>query len=325
MSQMGDMADAPNRAPVVFDPGIPEPARTVLVANQSLMLPPSAEILRPRFGGRDLRVAGLALVQAPLWVYLPALPCRQYGKWFRLAGIAAQVAVFLPIVLYGVSGLAFNTLVGVPLQVIAFIIAVVKSGEPELPKLMRLHQGRHVRPVDLDPQAQALLGRAQIAVDTVFLSRVHREGLLDEVRNTVTLPHQLWEVAQILAELSRLRTGQTNIASQVSTARVLDALAPQFRALDLATESVTKRIEALERYAARTRAADEALMELHALRALAEGNDDYRELLARTVRDELALAEIDGLTERAQLIEEALHASVEQARSAGLSLVSKAG
>jgi hypothetical protein len=316
------MTDAAYPDPVVFDPGIPEPARKVLAANQHLLPPPSATSPRPRFGGRNLRVAGLALLQAPLWVYLPALACWPNARWWiRLTGIAAQAAVITPIALYGVPGFAVNTLVGVPLQAIAWVILMAVSGEPTLPKLIRRHQQRYLRPTDLDGPGRTLLRRAQAAVDTVFHSHVHREGLLDEVRNAVTLPHQLWDVAQTVAELSRLRGEQARGSLGLNTPRVTDALRPQLKALQLATESVTKRIQALEAYAARTLAADQALLELHALKTLAENNDDYRELLARTVHDELALAEINDLTERARQIEEALHASVEQARKAGLSLV----
>ncbi|KAB2339776.1 hypothetical protein [Actinomadura rudentiformis] len=318
------MTNPVHPVPVVFDPDIPEPERTILVAHERMLPPPFITIPRPRFGGRGLKVAGLALAQAPVWVYLPTLACWPFTKWIRLLGFAAQVAVFCPILFFGLYGLAFNTVIGVPLQLIAFLVVLTLSGEPQLPKLMRRYQGRYIRPQDLDDQAQVLLERAQTAVATVFGSHVHREGLLDEVRNTVTLPRQLWDVAQTLAEVSRLRAMQARGSLGLSTPRVVEALRPQQKALHLATESVAKRIESLEGYAARTRAADEALLELRAIQALAESNDDYRELLARTVRDELALAEINDLTERARLIEEALHASVEEARRAGLSIVSKA-
>ncbi|GAA2590207.1 hypothetical protein SMC26_20265 [Actinomadura fulvescens] len=318
------MTNPVHPAAAVLDPDIPEPARTILAAHERVLPPPFVAIPRPRFGGRGLKVAGLALAQAPLWVYLPALACWTFSKRIRLLGIAAQVAVFCPIVFFGVYGFAFNTMIGVPLQLIAFLVLLTLSGEPKLPRLMRRYQDRYVRSQDLDGQAKVLLSRAQTAVVTVFNSHVHRQGLLDDVRNTVTLPHQLWDVAQTLAELSRLRAAQVRGSLGLNTPRVVEALRPQQRALGLATESVVKRVEALEGYAARTRAADEAFLELHAIQALVEGNGDYRELLARTVRDELALAEIDGLTERARLIEEALHASVEQARRVGLSLIPKA-
>jgi hypothetical protein len=120
-------------------------------------------------------------------------------------------------VLFGVEGVAFNTLIGVPLQAIAFLILMALSGEPELPKLMRRCQGRYIRPEYLDGPARDLLDRAQTAVDTVFHSHVHREGLLDDVRNTVTLPHQRWDVAQTFAELSRLRGEQARGSLALNT------------------------------------------------------------------------------------------------------------
>ncbi|HEU5025713.1 MAG TPA: hypothetical protein VFV01_12405 [Spirillospora sp.] len=310
---------------VVLDPDIPDGAREVLAANARLLPHPSAPPPRPRFGGRGLTTAALAAFQAPIWVYLPVLACWQYGKRAKIAGAVAEAAVIAPIAIWGLYGLAFNILWGAPLQLIAFIAVLVRSGEPELPRLIRRHTDRYVRPEELDGPAADLLDRAQAAVDAVIRSEVNREGLLDEVRNTVTLPRQLWDAARTLAELSRLNAELEQKTMGLSTPRVVEALRPQRKALDLATESVVKRVEALERYAARTRAADQALLELRALRNLAEGTDAYRDLLARTVRDDLAIAEIDDLAERARQIEEALHDSVEQARRAGLSLVPEAG
>jgi hypothetical protein len=308
----------------VFDPGIPEPARAVLAANEHLLPSPSAMLRRPRLGGRDWRVFGRALVQSPLWVYLPILPCWHFGRWAKVAGVAGQVAVAAPIAFAGMEGLAFNTVIGVPLQGFAFLTLVTVSGEPELSKLIRRYHGMYIRPCDLDIADRALLGRAQTAVDAVFTSHVHREGLLDEVHNTVLLPQQLWEIAQTLAEVSRLRARHVKVTTGLETQRVSEALRPRRKALEVATASITKRIETLEGYAARALAADQALLELRALRELDAGSEDYRALLARTVQDEMALAEIDDLTDRARVIEETLHANVEEAREAGLSLLPKA-
>jgi hypothetical protein len=309
---------------VVLDPDIPEKARAVLAAHAHQLPRPSEPPPRPRFGGRSPGTVALAAFQAPIWVYLPVLACWQYGKRARIAGVVAEAVVLAPIAAAGFYGMALNILLGLPLQIIAFITVLVRSGEPELPKLIRRHKDGYVHPEELDGPAPALLDRAQAAVDAVTGSEVNREGLLDDVRNAVTLPRQLWDVARTLAELTRLNTEQREKTLGLSTPRVVEALRPQRKALNLATESVIKRVEALERYAARTRAADQALLELRALQNLAEGTDAYRDLLARTVRDDLAIAEIDDLTERARRIEEALHDSVEQARKAGLSLVPQA-
>jgi hypothetical protein len=313
-----------SRPHVVLDPGIPEAARDALASVEHLLPPPSTPPPRPRFGGRDAGTVLLALMQAPIWVYLPVLACLRYGRWARLAGLLAEALVIAPIALWGTYGLAFNIVIGAPLQGIAFLTVLALSGEPKIPKLIRRYHDHYIRPEDLDGPAPALLARARAAVDDVFGSRVNQEGMLDDVRNAVTLPHQLWDIAVTLAELTRLHGEQVQQTMGLTTPRVVEALRPQRKALNLATESVIKRVEALERYAARTRAADEALLELRALHALAEGNDTYRDLLARTVRDELAIAEIDDLTARARQIEEALNATVDQARRAGLSLVPQA-
>ncbi len=57
------------------------------------------------------------------------------------------------------------------------------------------------------------------------------------------------------------------------------------------------------------------------MRRVAAHGDAYQELLARTVRDELAVAEIGALTEQAAIIERALRAGVADARRAGLALL----
>lgn len=74
------------------------------------------------------------------------------------------------------------------------------------------------------------------------------------------------------------------------------------------------------RTAAQTGAADEALLQWETARRLSERSEAYQELLARTVRDELAVAQIAGLTEEARRVEEVLRASVRRARRVRLAL-----
>ena len=89
----------------------------------------------------------------------------------------------------------------------------------------------------------------------------------------------------------------------------------------MSVRALDRRIAALERYAERTRAADAALMEWKTARDIAYLGDDSRALLARTVQDERAVAEIDELAQQARLVEETFHQSVEDALTAGRSLL----
>src|SRR5690606_30770933 len=67
------------------------------------------------------------------------------------------------------------------------------------------------------------------------------------------------------------------------------ALEPLREKLALSVEAVTRRVEALERYADRVRSADEVLRAQRHLEAIAEKSREYDELIADTVRDDLAL------------------------------------
>jgi hypothetical protein len=85
----------------------------------------------------------------------------------------------------------------------------------------------------------------------------------------------------------------------------------QRRALTLATDATTSRISALERYAAELKAADAAENDWRAALKASDRNDQYLDLIAETVADEHAIAEIKGLTEQAasaaQVFREHLH------------------
>ncbi|WP_433347308.1 hypothetical protein ACQP25_29705 [Microtetraspora malaysiensis] len=144
-------------------------------------------------------------------------------------------------------------------------------------------------------------------------------GLLDDVRNRVTLPDQVWEVASTLALLDTLRREHEVVPDRQHQpiAEMLDA---QAQALNLATESATRRVAAIEDYAARVRGADDALQQWETVQRLSARSATYQDLLARTVRDELAIIQITEMTEEARRVEEALRASVKRARKAGLAL-----
>jgi len=202
---------------------------------------------------------------------------------------------------------------------VVFLVLLHRCGEGPVGRLSRKYYGRYVRPDDLDAHCEARLKRARAAVRTVTRSRVNREGLLDDVRNAVTLPHHLWEIARTLQEVSSLSSHHRD--ADLSDPRVRQLLAPQLQVLDLATRSALTRIEALERYAAQVAEADRALAQWEVVQRVAAHSDAYQELLARTVRDELAVAEISGLTEQAAAIERSLRVSVAEARRAGLALL----
>jgi hypothetical protein len=125
--------------------------------------------------------------------------------------------------------------------------------------------------------------------------------MLDSLDNAVTLPRQEWEIAQALVRQSRLRAEQCE-ALAPALPEVEAALRPLRDKLDLSVQAVTRRVEELERYADRARAADEVLRAQRQVDALAERAHAYDELLAETARDDLALPAIERLTEQSETL-----------------------
>ncbi|MEU8892970.1 hypothetical protein [Streptomyces sp. NPDC048442] len=83
---------------------------------------------------------------------------------------------------------------------------------------------------------------------------------------------------------------------------VADLVARRRTALDKGLQSVTRRIEALEAYADQTSVADAHYREFEQIQQLAEDHDRLLNFLARTASDQLAVAELEGLTEEAATI-----------------------
>jgi hypothetical protein len=301
----------------VFDPLIPSEDRKFLAAHEELLHPAGGVLPRQLLGGRNGYDVLFALWNMPLWGLLPGITALFYRSVPLLAaGLAAQAGLIAAFVIEPEIGV----LIVAVAQPIIFLVLLGLCGEGRAGRLARELHGRYVRREDLDASSAVLVNRVQQARAVVLESKVNQQGLLDDVRNAITLPEQEWDIAQTLAELSRLRSSHQD-AYTSKDPQVIELLGPQKKALDLAQASVTERIVALEKYAERTIAADEALKAWETVQRLASNSDAYTDLLARTVRDELAIAEIDGLAEQARGVEEALRNSVAKARRAGLALV----
>jgi len=182
-------------------------------------------------------------------------------------------------------------------------------------KAVRLQHGKYLLPEDFDEEAARLLGRAQRAVKTVLEATVTRRGLLDEMKNELVLPEQLWDIAQVLREQTVLRARQKDIARGMSTAELDAVLGPQRRALVLSAEAIKRKVDLLDKYADRVRAADAALRAEAAL----EDGDRYIELLARTepVGD---TSVVQGFSDEASALKDTLTRSINAARDAGRTL-----
>ncbi|MER6346019.1 hypothetical protein ACWC10_22920 [Streptomyces sp. NPDC001595] len=320
----GDIALRP-----VVDPALEDEERGLLARAEQGLLPASLPLpAAPRWGGRTPGDALLAVPAATLCGFLPVVgvPLLLRNRPGAVAGVLAQAGV-LAALWWG--GLSAFLLTGTGLQLLSWLVLFgAGCGMDEVQRLARRHHGHYYLPEDFGTSTlRPLVGcslrrqmtRAQVAVSTVLESEVNKAGLLDEVANAVTLPAQEWEIAQALAELTRLASQVHAVAGESTTsARVLEVLEPQKQALRLSAGALMQRVTALEEYAEHTRAADAAYRDWQAVQELEELSDDMRELLARTVRDELAVAEIEGLADRARL--EELQRSLGEARQAGLVL-----
>jgi hypothetical protein len=170
---------------------------------------------------------------------------------------------------------------------------------------------RVVYPHDLDLAGRVLVARAQNAIDTILSSRVRTEGLLEP--DEPTLRRHEWEVACAAREMTAVRAlpgGQDSEGAMTSGVQ-----AAQQRALSVAHDATDKRVSALERLATQVDAADCAHRDWQSAVRLAGLNYRYTDLLARTAADELAVAELDAMTEYAGVTARALR---ETLREAGL-------
>ncbi|WBQ06654.1 hypothetical protein [Kribbella sp. CA-293567] len=203
------------------------------------------------------------------------------------------------------------------------VVAVVATGavgvgsavENRSRKAVRRQHGNYLLADDFDDSAGRLLARAQHAVKTVLEATVTRRGLLDDVQNELVLPEQLWDVGQVLHEQSVLRARQRDVARGMATAELDAVLGPQRRALARSVGAIERKVELLERYAARVRSADAALRAEAAL----EDGDRYIELLART-EPAGDTSVVQGFADEAAVLKDTLSRSITAARDAGRTL-----
>ncbi|WP_336206423.1 hypothetical protein [Nonomuraea sp. LPB2021202275-12-8] len=284
-------------AEVVVDPGVP-PEDAQLIRNSKLVL---IRMRRgwvpepPRKAGRSKGLAGMLLVLAALMVTL---------------GVASR----------GI-GLLLLAFVAVPVLVVTFIRNDLAEEDEEaavdreIYEQLRWYEGRYVLAEDLEESSRRLLSRAQRAIAAVTESAVNAEGLLDDVRNSVMLPAQEWQIARLLAKLSALRAKhrETVIGGGPEVAAVAEPLA---RALDSSEAAVVARVEALERYAANVAEAERAFRAHHQIEELRGRLHQYEELVAESGADGFAVPEIERLSRDADQLDQALRRSLSSAHEA---------
>ncbi|MGW7478270.1 hypothetical protein ACWGH8_06770 [Nonomuraea muscovyensis] len=241
-----------------------------------------------------------------------ARPERPADPMLLLLAVFMLVLVLITMGLPGVVGGVFA------MSVIGLMRwMVVGSANRTVRRSLRVaqeHAAHFVLPEDLDYPCQRLLRRAQNAVDAVLGSRVHQAGLIDTIDNQVTLPEEVWQIAQRLSRLSAMHAEHRRLVPRDLPPGLEDAVKPYSTALDAAWTSLSKRVRHLEEYAKQVLRADKVFHAHQRLEALAARTPDYQRLIADTVRDELAHEHIRRLGEQAQHVRRLFEESIHEAR-----------
>ena len=277
------MNDTPNPEPVV-DPDLPDHVRTLLL--RAHHTPPRRPLPVPR-----------PLAEHPLAATLATVLVLLVGMRL-LARVFVVVAALLLLA-----------------AAVVVLVNVAASGPDRAARrAWQRHRDRCITAEDLDPEAAALLLRAQKAAAAVDDAQVVRDDVLDTALNTAVLPRQLWETATALRRITQLRSRPA--PDTAHDPEVAALLADRDRALRAAQRSVGARVAALEDYAARVAEADRAWQRAATLRRLLAEQEELRDLLAATAADEAAVRELADLTERAQAAEEHLRTAADRAAQA---------
>jgi hypothetical protein len=284
----------------VFAPDVPAGVRRLYERRPELFVP--ADAPRPKRETSWSVAPGNTFGTLLVWIAVCV------GGWILALII---MAAMLPAEVAAWSALA---LAGIAVVATAGVLAksMLEDGGH---KAVRLQHGKYLLPADFDEDAARLLGRAQRAVKTVLEATVTRRGLLDDVKNELVLPEQLWDIAQVLREHTALRARQREVARGMATAELEAVLGPQRRALALSVDAIKRKVDLLDRYADRVRSADAAL---RAEAALQDG-DRYIELLART-EPAGDTSVVQGFTDEATALKETLTRTINAARDAGRTL-----
>ncbi|NEA37519.1 hypothetical protein [Streptomyces sp. SID13031] len=256
-------------------------------------------------------------------------PKRQTSWSTEPAATFGSLLVWLAVCVGGwilaliIFALTLPTAVAAWAALVLAVVAVVTTGavgvgsavENRKQKAVRLQHGQYLLAEDFDEESGRLLARGQRAVKSVLEATVTRRGLLDDVKNDLVLPEQLWDIGQVLHEQSVLRARQREVARGMATAELEAVLGPQRRALTRSVDAIKRKVDLLERYADRVRSADAALRAEAAL----EDGDRYIELLART-EPAGDTSVVQGFADEAAALQSTLTHTIAAARAAGRTL-----
>ncbi|MGW3200843.1 hypothetical protein ACWDBD_41040 [Streptomyces sp. NPDC001118] len=268
----------------------------------------------------DADLARLIRTTAPEHLPSPA-PESLAAPW-----TGAMDAFGEPMAMTGTMLIPFGLLAGGVWVAVAPLATVAVVGAVAVPKIRKLAQQRtdverlgavrqrYILTSELIDEAAQLLVRAVRASEQIMDSAVHLLDLVDSARNATGLPVEQWEIAVTLRSYSRLSANEPAYPAGNDAREVLSA---RRQAMAISLTSIQQRVEALEAYAARTREADRRLRELQQIEHLAQDNEAVLDLVARTARDEHAIADLQS-RQGLQHVDEHLITALSAAREAAV-------
>ena len=252
-----------------------------------------APVIDPAFSGEGCRRL-IRKISPPRTGKLEAC-----GEWCRDVGLFGLIITFF-ISLFGKLswwwpggiGIFFATSLGM----IGFSRARnwLRSVTPISPE----EHEHYVGPHDLDMTCGLSLSRAQRAINYILDSDVYKDGLSDVRVSPPVLREHEWTVARDSRNLTQRRSDYTKDSKSPSGPMTAEVLISQRRALDQASNSIERKVSALEQYAETLRNADAMRHDLMRAQEVASRNEKYLDLVAQTAANERDTAEITAITEQ---------------------------
>lgn len=156
----------------------------------------------------------------------------------------------------------------------------------------------YVGPHDLDTTCGLFLSRAQRAINSIIDSDVYKDGLSDVRVSPPMLREHEWAAARDSRNLAQRRSDYMKDSKSPSGPMTSEVLISQRRALDQASNSIERKVSALEQYAETLRNADAMRHDLMRAQEVASRNEKYLDLVAQTAANERDTAEITAITEQ---------------------------
>ena len=285
------------RPRVVFDPGLPPSARQLVRAREAQGAPKRRGMEEGWLGSLIGAVLGSLVIVFGCTVVAESM----FGHWFFVvAGVVAALisGCFL---LSFTSGYLWDRR--------------PRLGEGQRQRTLAQAEGHYVLPGQLRPEARPLVARAQAAADTVLRSKAHRNDLLDRRRNAVSLPEQVWNIAD---NLMRYSTLASRLPVDPSGPGPAEVVAKRRAVLEIVLRGIDEQVQRLERYAEKVVLLDTVYAELAEMERLEADSEELRDLLARVETGNQADPELERMADEARLTLGAYESALGEARDAAL-------